>query len=232
MSTCQLLIWTDMQVKCVHVHRQCLFPVDCAFEKRIVFLFSYGQKQHHEVRSRDSKTLLFGEKQVLDFCCRNPEEIPWAETGAEYIIEPTSIFTDKDKAATHLQGGAKKVILSSLSKDAPMFVVGVNEKSYKPDIDFVSNASCTTNCLVSLAKVINDIFGIIEGLMTTVHSITATQETVDGSSAKDWRGRRAATFNIIPSSTGAVNAVGKVLMNLIGIWLKCFLLLTLRQGQS
>ncbi|XP_020260223.1 glyceraldehyde-3-phosphate dehydrogenase 2, cytosolic [Asparagus officinalis] len=186
----------------------------------MTYMFKYdsvhGSWKHHEIKVKDSKTLLFGEKQVAVFGCRNPEEIPWAETGAEYIVESTGVFTDKDKAAAHLKGGAKKVIISAPSKDAPMFVVGVNEKSYKADIDIVSNASCTTNCLAPLAKVINDRFGIVEGLMTTVHSITATQKTVDGPSAKDWRGGRAASFNIIPSSTGAAKAVGKVLPALNG----------------
>ncbi|CAK9155825.1 unnamed protein product [Ilex paraguariensis] len=184
------------------------------------YMFKYdtvhGQWKHHEVKVKDEKTLLFGEKSVTVFGIRNPEEIPWGETGADFVVESTGVFTDKDKAAAHLKGGAKKVVISAVSKDAPMFVVGVNEKEYKPELDIVSNASCTTNCLATLAKVINDRFGIVEGLMTTVHSITATQKTVDGPSKKDWRGGRAASFNIIPSSTGAAKAVGKVLPALNG----------------
>ncbi|XP_028061867.1 glyceraldehyde-3-phosphate dehydrogenase, cytosolic-like isoform X3 [Camellia sinensis] len=176
----------------------------------------HGHWKHSDVKVKDSKTLLFGEKPVTVFGIRNPEEIPWRETGAEFVVESTGVFTDKEKAAAHLKGGAKKVIISAPSKDAPMFVVGVNEKEYKPDLDIVSNASCTTNCLAPLAKVIHDRFGIVEGLMTTVHSITATQKTVDGPSSKDWRGGRAASFNIIPSSTGAAKAVGKVLPALNG----------------
>ncbi|XP_062222853.1 glyceraldehyde-3-phosphate dehydrogenase 2, cytosolic [Phragmites australis] len=186
----------------------------------MTYMFKYdtvhGQWKHHDVKVKDSKTLLFGEKEVTVFGCRNPEEIPWGEAGAEYVVESTGVFTDKDKAAAHLKGGAKKVVISAPSKDAPMFVVGVNEKEYKSDINIVSNASCTTNCLAPLAKVINDKFGIVEGLMTTVHAITATQKTVDGPSSKDWRGGRAASFNIIPSSTGAAKAVGKVLPALNG----------------
>ncbi|KAG5234231.1 glyceraldehyde-3-phosphate dehydrogenase family protein [Salix suchowensis] len=177
----------------------------------MTYMFKYdtvhSQWKHHELKVKDSKTLLFGEKSVAVFGFRNPEEIPWGETGADYIVESTGVFTDKDKAAAHLKGGAKKVIISAPSKDAPMFVMGVNEKSYTPDLNIVSNASCTTNCLAPLAKVIHDRFGIIEGLMTTVHSITATQKTVDGPSAKDWRGGRAASFNIIPSSTGAAKVL-------------------------
>ncbi|GLU12751.1 hypothetical protein SLE2022_294100 [Rubroshorea leprosula] len=186
----------------------------------MTYMFKYdsvhGQWKHHEIKVKDEKTLLFGEKPVAVFGIRNPEEIPWGETGAEFIVESTGVFTDKEKAAAHLKGGAKKVVISAPSKDAPMFVVGVNEKEYKPELDVVSNASCTTNCLAPLAKVIHDKFGIVEGLMTTVHSITATQKTVDGPSMKDWRGGRAASFNIIPSSTGAAKAVGKVLPTLNG----------------
>ncbi|WVZ74734.1 hypothetical protein U9M48_022883 [Paspalum notatum var. saurae] len=186
----------------------------------MTYMFKYdtvhGQWKHHDVKVKDSKTLLFGEKEVAVFGCRNPEEIPWGSVGADYVVESTGVFTDKEKAAAHLKGGAKKVIISAPSKDAPMFVVGVNEKEYKSDINIVSNASCTTNCLAPLAKVINDKFGIVEGLMTTVHAITATQKTVDGPSSKDWRGGRAASFNIIPSSTGAAKAVGKVLPALNG----------------
>ncbi|XP_041010417.1 glyceraldehyde-3-phosphate dehydrogenase, cytosolic-like [Juglans microcarpa x Juglans regia] len=186
----------------------------------MAYMFKYdtvhGHWKDNDIKVKDSSTLLFGEKPVAVFGIRNPEEIPWGKTGAEYIVESAGVFTDKEKAAAHLKGGAKKVIISAPSKDAPMFVVGVNEKEYKPEFDIVSNASCTTNCLAVLAKVINDNFGIVEGLMTAVHSITATQKTVDGPSSKDWRGGRAASFNIIPSSTGAAKAVGKVLPSLNG----------------
>jgi glyceraldehyde 3-phosphate dehydrogenase len=146
---------------------------------------------------------------------KDPAELKWNEVGADYIIECTGLFTTLEKCDGHIKAGAKKVLISAPSADAPMFVMGVNESQYNGQ-NIISNASCTTNCLAPLAKVINDNFGIVEGLMTTVHSTTATQKTVDGPSAKDWRGGRAASTNIIPSSTGAAKAVTKVIPSLAG----------------
>jgi len=148
---------------------------------------------------------------------KDPNNLKWNEVGAEYIVESTGLFLSKETAQAHINAGAKKVILSAPPKDdTPMFVMGVNHKELTSDIAIFSNASCTTNCLAPLAKVIHDNFGIAEGLMTTVHATTATQKTVDGPSAKDWRGGRSALNNIIPSSTGAAKAVGKVIPSLNG----------------
>ena len=148
---------------------------------------------------------------------KDPSKLNWSEIEAEYVIESTGLFLTKDSAKGHIKSGAKKVIMSAPSKDdTPMFVMGVNNKQYKSDMDFVSNASCTTNCLAPLAKVLHDNFGIVSGLMTTVHATTASQKIVDGPSIKDWRGGRAAFTNIIPSSTGAAKAVGKVIPELDG----------------
>ena len=167
------------------------------------------------IEIKNDKLVVNG-NEITVFNCMDPKEIPWGSVGAEYVVESTGVFTTTDKASAHFEGGAKKVVISAPSADAPMFVMGVNNEKYTKDMKVVSNASCTTNCLAPLTKVINDKFGIIEGLMSTVHSTTATQKTVDGPSKKDWRGGRAAANNIIPSSTGAAKAVGKVIPELNG----------------
>lgn len=165
----------------------------------------------------EKSLLIVNGKEIRVTACRDPKEINWVAVGAEYVVESTGLFLTQEKAQAHIEAGAKYVVMSAPSKDAtPMFVCGVNEKTYVKGTQFVSNASCTTNCLAPIAKVLNDKFGITDGLMTTVHSTTATQKTVDGPSMKDWRGGRAASGNIIPSSTGAAKAVGKVIPALNG----------------
>ncbi|XP_062169539.1 glyceraldehyde-3-phosphate dehydrogenase GAPCP2, chloroplastic-like [Alnus glutinosa] len=168
------------------------------------------------IKVLDESTLEINGNQIKVLSKRDPAEIPWGDFGVEYVVESSGVFTTIEKASAHKKGGAKKVVISAPSADAPMFVVGVNEKTYNTNMDIVSNASCTTNCLAPLAKVVHEEFGILEGLMTTVHATTATQKTVDGPSMKDWRGGRGAGQNIIPSSTGAAKAVGKVLPELNG----------------
>ena len=184
----------------------------------LCYIFRYDTvhgKFKGEVEPCEGGILLNGKK-ICVFNEMDPKNIPWKQTGAEYVVESSGFFTTVEKASAHLEGGAKKVVISAPSSDAPMFVMGVNENAYRPEMNVVSNASCTTNCLAPLAKVIHDNFGIVEGLMTTVHATTATQKTVDGPSKKDWRGGRAAAGNIIPSSTGAAKAVGKVIPELKG----------------
>ncbi len=165
----------------------------------------------------ENSTLIVNGKKIRVTAVKDPAELAWDKVGAEYVVESTGLFLTKEKAQAHIKAGAKYVVMSAPSKDdTPMFVVGVNEKTYVKGTQFVSNASCTTNCLAPIAKVLNDKWGITDGLMTTVHSTTATQKTVDGPSMKDWRGGRAASGNIIPSSTGAAKAVGKVIPSLNG----------------
>ena len=163
----------------------------------------------------DGKLVVNG-KAISIFQERDPSAIPWSSVNAEYVVESTGVFTSIEKASMHLKGGARKVIVSAPSPDAPMFVMGVNTDTLTDDLQVISNASCTTNCLAPIAKVLHENFGIVEGLMTTCHATTATQKTVDGPCAKDWRSGRGAGSNIIPASTGAAKAVGKVLPALNG----------------
>ncbi|XP_015259147.1 glyceraldehyde-3-phosphate dehydrogenase 2 [Cyprinodon tularosa] len=185
----------------------------------MVYMFKYDSthgRYHGEV-SHDGGKLIVDGNPISVFQCMKPAEIPWGSAGALYVVESTGVFLSLEKANFHIQGGAKRVVVSAPSPDAPMFVMGVNEDKYDPSsMTIVSNASCTTNCLAPLAKVIHDNFGIEEALMTTVHAYTATQKTVDGPSSKAWRDGRGAHQNIIPASTGAAKAVGKVIPELNG----------------
>ena len=178
----------------------------------------HGQFKGDISVDHNAHALVVNGKRARVFACKDPAEIAWGETGAEYIAEGTGVFTTEESASKHFVGGAKKVVITAPAKDkqTPMFVMGVNHDAYTKDMKVVSNASCTTNCLAPLAKVIHDKYGIVDGLMTTVHATTATQKTVDGPSNKDWRGGRGAAFNIIPSSTGAAKAVGVVIPELKG----------------
>ncbi len=183
--------------------------VDYVVESTGVFL-TKEKAQAHIDGTVDGKKVLFHAEM-------DPKNIPWGKDGVDYVVESTGVFLTKEKAQAHIDGGAKKVVMSAPSKDdTPMFVMGVNQDTYTKDMTFVSNASCTTNCLAPIAKVLDEAFGITDGLMTTVHATTGTQKTVDGPSKKDWRGGRAAGGNIIPSSTGAAKAVGKVYPKLNG----------------
>ncbi|KAK2148578.1 hypothetical protein LSH36_491g04001 [Paralvinella palmiformis] len=184
----------------------------------MAYMFKYDTvhgRYKGTVAVSDGKLVVDG-KAIAVYNKMKPSEIPWGAVGADYIVDSTGVFTTTEKAKAHLEGGAKKVIISAPSADAPMFVMGVNQDKYDPSMKIISNASCTTNCLAPVAKVINDKFGIEEALMTTIHAYTATQKTVDGPSAKAWRDGRHAGQNIIPASTGAAKAVGKVIPELNG----------------
>ncbi len=185
----------------------------------MVYMLKYDTvhgKFQGTIETKGENTLVVNGKDITIFSEMNPADIQWGQAGADYVVESTGVFTTTEKASAHFKGGAKKVVISAPSGDAPMFVMGVNNDEYTSDMNVVSNASCTTNCLAPIAKVLDDNFGIVEALMTTVHATTATQKTVDGPSMKDWRGGRGAAFNIIPSSTGAAKAVGKVIPKLNG----------------
>jgi len=178
----------------------------------MVYLFKFDSTHGHfkgDVHAKDGKLVING-NEIAVYAEKEPSKIPWGKHSADYVIESTGIFLSVDKCQAHIQGGAKKVIITAPSPDAPMYVMGCNENTYDPKITVLSNASCTTNCLGPLSKLIHEKYGIVEGLMTTVHSITATQKTVDGPSGKDWRAGRGASQNIIPASTGAAKAVTKV----------------------
>jgi glyceraldehyde 3-phosphate dehydrogenase len=177
---------------------------------------THGRANQEVSHDADNNTVIIDGKPIKVFGEMDPSKIDWGSAGADYVVESTGVFTSIEGASAHMKGGAKKVVISAPSGDAPMFVMGVNAEKYDPSMDVVSNASCTTNCLAPIAKVVNDEFGLKEGLMTTVHAVTATQQTVDGPSQKDWRGGRAGCYNIIPSSTGAAKAVGKVIPELNG----------------
>ena len=189
--------------------------IDLEYLKYMLMYDTVHGRFKGEVSTEGGKLVVNG-KHIEFFACMKPEEIPWGQCGAEYVVESTGVFTSIETASAHITAGAKKVVISAPSNDAPMFVLGVNEDQYTKDMTVVSNASCTTNCLAPLAKVINDNFGIVEGLMTTIHAATNTQKTVDAPSKKDWRGGRSILNNIIPSSTGAAKAVGKVIPELNG----------------
>lgn len=204
---------SNPNIEFVGINDPFMSPDYCAYMLRYDTI--HGQYDG-DISYTDTSVVVNG-REVKFYAEKEPANIPWGKIGAEYVVDATGIFHSKDKAQGHLDAGAKKVVYTGPSKDdTPMFVCGVNLDTYTPDMNFVSNASCTTNCLAPLAKVINDTFGIADGLMTTVHSTTATQLTVDGPSKKDWRGGRAASANIIPSSTGAAKAVGKVIPELNG----------------
>nr|QWQ59788.1 glyceraldehyde-3-phosphate dehydrogenase [Phaedon brassicae] len=184
----------------------------------MVYLFKYDSThgRYKGCVAADGNNLVVNGVKIAVYSEKDPKQIPWGKHGADYVVESTGVFTTIEKASAHLDGGAKKVIISAPSADAPMYVVGVNLDAYNPSDKVISNASCTTNCLAPLAKVIHDNFEIVEGLMTTVHATTATQKTVDGPSGKLWRDGRGAGQNIIPASTGAAKAVTKVIPSLVG----------------
>jgi len=184
----------------------------------MVYMFHYDSvhgKFNGTVEAKNGKLVING-NEIDIFTEKDPTAIPWGKVGADYVVESTGVFLTTEKAGAHIKGGAKKVVISAPSPDAPMFVMGVNEEKYTNDVHVLSNASCTTNCLAPLAKIIDEKYGIVEGLMSTIHATTATQKTVDGPSNKDWRAGRSILGNIIPATTGAAKAVGKVIPHLDG----------------